>query len=259
MAPLPRRRPPAMLRRVDQPGTGDVSDRTRVAIVTGIGRRGQAGEVVARVLAQRGSRISAVTRSPAEAEERAAELREGGFDALPFACDLTDEARVASLARDVAAASDGRVDALVNLAGGFGMSGPVAGSDSAVWRTQFAINLTTAYLATRAFLPMVRAARGAIVYVASAAALPGARTARMSAYVAAKSGVIALMHAVAEEERDNDVRANAVAPTMIRTATNVESMGAEMRYVEREQVAAAVAWLCSDDARAVTGQVVRLG
>jgi 3-oxoacyl-[acyl-carrier protein] reductase len=81
----------------------------------------------------------------------------------------------------------------------------------------------------------------------------------MAAYAAAKAGVVTLMRAVAQEERDNGVRANAVAPAAIRTADNVRDMGADARYVEREDVASAVLFLCSPAARAVTGQVIRLG
>jgi NAD(P)-dependent dehydrogenase (short-subunit alcohol dehydrogenase family) len=83
--------------------------------------------------------------------------------------------------------------------------------------------------------------------------------AEKSAYAAAKAGVLALMQAVSQEERKNGVRANAVAPTMIRTAMNVSDMGADRNYVERESVADAVRWLCSDGARDVTGQTIRLG
>jgi NAD(P)-dependent dehydrogenase (short-subunit alcohol dehydrogenase family) len=80
----------------------------------------------------------------------------------------------------------------------------------------------------------------------------------MSAYAAAKSGVVALMRAVAQEEQKNGVRANALAPTAIRTAANLESMGGDVRYVEREEVAATVAFLCSAEASAITGQIIRL-
>jgi NAD(P)-dependent dehydrogenase (short-subunit alcohol dehydrogenase family) len=152
------------------------------------------------------------------------------------------------------------IDALVNIAGGFSMSGKVADSDPDAWARQLAIGLTTSYLATRAFLPLVRNRRGAILYFASAAALPGARVAEMSAYAVSKTGVIALMRAVAQEERESGVRANALAPTSIRTATNVEAMGESARYVEREQIAEAVEFLCfSEAARSFTGQVVQLG
>lgn len=236
-------------------------DSRRIAVVTGIGRTGQTGEVIARVLAQTGMRILAVARSEDEAKARADDLRATGHDAVPFACDLSDESQVANLARDVAklAGSPPSISALVNIAGGFGMSGPVADSTLAVWHTQLSINVATAYLATRAFLPMLRAARGSIVYFSSAAALPGANVSRMWAYAAAKSSVIDLMRAVAEEERASGVRANALAPTAIRTEANLSSMSDKTKYVEREDVAAAVSWLCSDASRAVTGQVIRLG
>ncbi len=230
----------------------------KVVVVTGVGRAGQAGETVARAFAELGARVVAVARKDREVAERVQALRDAGFRADGFPCDLTDEAQVRVLAEDVRALHGERVDALINLAGGFAMSGPVADSDCEEWERQFAINLTTAYLTTRAFLPLLRPARGAIVYFASAAALPGAKTARMAAYAAAKSGVIALMRAVADEERPNGVRANALAPTAIRTAANLESMGDTVRYVEREAVAEAVCFLCSESAGAITGQTIGL-
>ena len=98
-----------------------------------------------------------------------------------------------------------------------------------------------------------------IVYFASAAVLPGEKVAETSAYVAAKSGVVALARSIAGEEKASGVRANALAPTAIRTATNLASMGEDVRYVEREEVAAAVLFLCSEGGRAVNGQVIRLG
>jgi NAD(P)-dependent dehydrogenase (short-subunit alcohol dehydrogenase family) len=229
-----------------------------VVVLTGIGRPGQTGEVVARAALARGARMAVVSHSADEADARAAELSTTGSDVRGFHCDLSDEAQVAALASAVRAAFGDRVDALINMAGGFAASGPVAESDFDVWQRQFTINLTTAYLSTRAFLPALRTARGSIVYFSSATALPGARTARLAAYVAAKSGVIALMQAVAQEEDAHGIRANAVAPTSIRTATNVEAMGDNARYIERSDVAATVLWLCSDEARAVTGQVVEL-
>lgn len=230
----------------------------RVVVITGVGRRGQMGEEVARAFADAGARVALVSRTTGEGEARAVELRGTGLEARAFAAELSDEAQVQALADAVRAAYDGRVDALVHVAGGFAMSGPVGESDVAVWRRQIDINLTTAYLVTRAFVPLLRATRGSIVYFASAAALPGATTARMAAYAVAKSGVVALMHAVAQEERANGVRANAVAPTAIRTADNVSAMGEDAAYVERGEVASAVCWLCSDEASGVTGQVLRL-
>lgn len=231
----------------------------RAVVLTGVGRPGQVGEMVARAFADRGAVLVLVDVDAAETEQRAADLRARNAVATALRCDLTDAAQVDSLAGSIARAHPGGIDAVVHLAGGFAMSGPVDASDVSVWQRQFAINLTTAFLATRALLPLVRRKRGALVYFASAAALPGAVTAQMSAYVAAKSGVLALMRAVAQEERESGVRANAVAPTAIRTSANLAAMGSGIPYVEREEIADAVLFLCSDAARRITGQVVQLG
>jgi len=75
------------------------------------------------------------------------------------------------------------------MAGGFAMSGSVADSSLDVWNRQIAINLTTAFLTTRAFLPMLRAGKGSIVLFASEAALPGSTGANRSAYAVARLAV----------------------------------------------------------------------
>jgi NAD(P)-dependent dehydrogenase (short-subunit alcohol dehydrogenase family) len=230
----------------------------RSVLVTGIGREGQVGEVVAAALADAGASIAAVDLLSDAAEARAAELRTRGARADAYACDLTNESEVQKLAGTIGSKNGGRLDALVHLAGGFGMAS-VAESALALWQKQLALNLTTAALTARAFLPLLRAARGTFVFFGSAAALPGASVANVAAYATAKSGVITLMRALAEEERANGVRANALAPISIRTATNEKSMGTDARYVEREDVARIVVWLCSDESRSVTGQVLPLG
>jgi NAD(P)-dependent dehydrogenase (short-subunit alcohol dehydrogenase family) len=231
----------------------------KVAVLTGISRPGQVGEAVARSLAEAGVAVVLIDRTGAAAEERARELRDAGLVATAHGADLTDPTQLDAVAQSVGREFGG-IDALVNIAGGFSMSGKVASSDPDAWSRQLGIGLTTAYLTTRAFLPLLRQRRGAIVFFASAAALPGGRVAEMSAYAVSKAGVITLMRAVAQEERDTGVRANALAPTSIRTATNVESMGPDARYVEREEVADAVRFLCfSPAARAISGQVVQLG
>jgi 3-oxoacyl-[acyl-carrier protein] reductase len=230
----------------------------RVIVLTGVGREGQVGEAVARGFAERGAMVVLVDRQQTEVSQRAAALKAAGFRAWGFAADLTDPQQVDEVARRTAAAHGGQIDYLVNAAGGFAASGRVAESDIALFQRQLAVNLTTAFLATRAFLPLVRAARGALLYFASEAALPEGRAAGISAYAAAKAGVLALMRAVAQEERETGVRANALAPGAIRTTANVQASGDAGPYVEREDIVQAVLYLCSPKARAVTGQVIRL-
>lgn len=230
----------------------------RTIVVTGVGRIGQLGEAVAKAFATRGDRVLAVVHKLDEAAECIEALRLAGHDVTAFACDLTDAAQVAELSPRLKAAAGDRLDALVNVAGGFEMSGPVRDSDPAAWGRQFALNATTAYLATRACLPMLRNAKGAIVYVASVAALLENAAPELSAYAVAKAAVLKLMRAVAEEER-GVVRANAVAPTTIRTGDMIAMLGENApNTVAREAVADAIVYLASPEARAVSGEVLRL-
>jgi len=231
----------------------------KVVLVTGAGRKGQVGEAVVDAFAASGARLILIERSLEAAQAHAEALRARGVQADGYGCDLTDSDAVTAVAGRIGPTVPDGLHALVPLAGGFESSGRVADSSPEVWHRQIAINVTTAYLTTRAFLPLLRTARGSIVYFASAAALPGGAVAELSAYAVAKTGVLALMRAVAAEERSSGVRANALAPTSIRTATNVASMGTDARYVERETVAQWVLYLTDHSSGPVTGQAFKLG
>lgn len=228
-----------------------------MVVLTGVGRAGQVGEIVARAFADAGAQLALIDRD-AEVDARAAELTGGRNAASAHICDLTKWDEVEATAQRIGTESGGSIAALVNLAGGFAMSGPIADSDPAVMHKQIAINLTTSYLATRAFLPLLRAEKGAIVYFASASVLPDGSSKNMSGYAIAKAGVLALMRSVAAEEAGSGVRANALAPTQIRTVQNESAMGPDATYVEREAIAEAVLFLCSPASRHVTGQTIKL-
>lgn len=229
-----------------------------ITLITGVGAKGQVGEAVAAALVARGDTVIIVSRSEEEVAARVRDLNAKGSNATGFAADLTDEHLVGVVAEQVKAAHGDRLDALVNLAGGWGMSGPLAESDPREFDRMMRINLTTAYLTTRAFFPMLARARGSIVFFASESVLEGARTAKAAGYAVAKAGVVALMRSVADEGRELGVRANALAPGSIRTGINESSMGSDARYVEREEVAAAVAFLTSEASSAISSQVIRL-
>lgn len=228
----------------------------RNVVITGVGRPGQVGEAVAAAFVGRGARVLLVDRQAAQSSARAEALVASGRQALAFSADLSDVAAVTQLATEVRDATGGLVHALVHVAGGFSMSGPVADSDPAEWTRLFTVNATTTYLVARAFIPLLRATRGSIVCFASEAVLPGASAAGRAAYAASKGAVVALVHAIAREEREHGVRANAVAPSTIRTSDNVAVLGEQDSMVSREAVADTVCWLASDAARAVSGQVV---
>jgi len=228
-----------------------------LVLITGVGAKGQVGEAVAGAFLDRGDTVLIVSRSPDEVTERAAELSARG-SVHPYPCDLSKPNEVARLSQQVEAEHGDTLDALVNLAGGFGSSGPIATSDPSAFSRMLDINLRTAYLTTRAFMPMLERAGGSVVFFASESVLEGARTSGVAGYAAAKSAVVALMRSVADEGRKSGVRANALAPGAIRTASNEASMPSKTQYVEREEVASTVMYLCSADASGVTGQVVRL-
>jgi NAD(P)-dependent dehydrogenase (short-subunit alcohol dehydrogenase family) len=229
-----------------------------IVLLTGVGGDGQLGEVVAQAFADLGASLILVDRTLEKAEARAAAIGKTGHTARAYACDLANNDAVAGLADAVRRNHGERLRALVHMVGGFAMSGPVAESSVGDWSRQIDLHLNSAYFTTRAFLPMLRSDHGSIVLFSSQAALPGASIGEMSSYAIAKTGVATLMRAIAAEERKNGVRANALAPGAIRTAANIGTMGANARYVEREQVAAAVTFLCSEEASAISGVLLPL-
>lgn len=228
--------------------------RGRHVVITGLGRPGQAGEVVARAFAEAGAILHLLDRG----DDIAARAHAAAPEATPHRVDLTDEPATRDVARRIGEASGGRVAALVHLAGGFAATGPLDTGDLTGFERMMAINLTTAVVSTRAFLPMLRAAQGTILYIGSQAALPGGRSAGMAPYVAAKGALTALMRAVAQDEHAHGVTVNLVAPSALRTAANQHAMGDRFKYVEREAFAAALLQLCAPAEHRVTGQVIEL-
>jgi NAD(P)-dependent dehydrogenase (short-subunit alcohol dehydrogenase family) len=170
--------------------------------------------------------------------------------ALALAADLTklDAAR-AAIAR--VREATGRIDAVLNIAGGFVWQ-TVADGDEAAWERMFALNLKTAYNASRAALPHLIETSGAIVNVGANAALNAG--AGMGAYTASKAGVHKLTESLAQEMKGR-VRVNAVLPSIIDTAPNRADMPTAdfSTWVKAEDLAKVMLFLASDDARDVTG------
>jgi len=171
--------------------------------------------------------------------------------------DLTDPAAArAAMAAIVERA--GRLDVLVNVAGGFRYETIVQGS-VATWELMFAMNLKTALVASQAALPhLMGRGRGRIINVGAGAA---ARAhAGMGAYTASKAGVERLTEALADEVKDLNITVNAVLPGTLDTPQNRADMpDADVsRWVPPDALADVVAFLASDAARAVTGAAVRV-
>lgn len=231
--------------------TTGISLNGKSAVVTGVGDRGQLGYAIARALKDSGAQVC-ITALQAEVADLAAEI-----DAVSVQCDLTSEDDVARL---MAAVHErfGRIDILVNVAGSLTVIKPLAETSRSEWEREVQSNAETAFLVSRAALPMLRQARGAIINFASPA---GARAVpQLGAYSAAKAAVIALTRALAIEEKANGLRVNAVAPGMIDTVQNRNSVAdpSSVKWVTRDQVANIVLFLASDAASGITGETIQV-
>ena len=230
---------------------------TRSILLTGVGAPGQVAAAVARGFAERGDHVVLVGHDEARARDRAADLQQLGYRATAYGCDLADPAATDRLAAAVRADVGDRLDAAVLMAGGFAVTGPLDRSDPAEFERQLAINLRTAVFTTRSFLPSLRRARGALVYFSSEAVLPGASMKGIAGYAVAKAGVAMLMRAVAQDERANGVRANAIAPGTIGTAANL-SAKEPPKLVDIAAVVHLVILLCSDTGVFMTGEIIHM-
>jgi NAD(P)-dependent dehydrogenase (short-subunit alcohol dehydrogenase family) len=226
----------------------------KVVLVTGVARVGQIGHAVALAFGRAGARLVLCDRNAVEAAARAKEFAYEGIDARPAAGDLT-EPDVARLAVETAVRHFGRLDVVVNVAGGLTTYGPIEGMTAAAFDREIAINLKTAFLVSQAAVAALEESHGVIVNFASVAFFRPQD--QMAVYAAAKSGVAAFTQSLALELRDRGVRVNAVAPGMVRTSDNVAAVaGASVRWVEMRQITDGVLFLASDAADAVTGHVL---
>ena len=226
----------------------------KVVLVTGVARVGQIGHAVALAFGRAGAKLVLCDRNAVEAAARAREFAAEGIDARPTAGDLT-EPDIARLAVETAIRHFGRLDVVVNVAGGLTTFGPIAGTSVADFDREVAINLKTAFLVSQAAVPALAETRGVIVNFASVAFFRPQD--QMAVYAAAKAGVAAFTQSLALELRDRGVRVNAVAPGMVRTGDNVSSVsGAKVRWVEMRQITDGVLFLASDAADAITGHVL---
>ena len=216
-----------------------------IAVTGGFGALGAA---LGEVLVQAGAHVALIGRGQPPSGLSNAVLPLGGVD--------LGDAAAARAAMDQAAQRFGRLDGLVNVAGGFQWE-KVEGGAIDTWDQMFAINVRTAVRASQAALPHLLArGRGRIVNVGAAAA--GQAALGMGAYAAAKSGVARLTEAMAEEFKDRGITVNAVLPSILDTPANRADMpkADPARWVRPEALARVVLFLLSDDGAPVTGALI---
>jgi NAD(P)-dependent dehydrogenase (short-subunit alcohol dehydrogenase family) len=211
----------------------------KVIVITGA--LGALGSVVANEALARGARIASVDHAPTQVPATPDRLELGGVD-------LTDAAQ-AKKAIDAAASHFGRLDALINIAGGFAFEA-VADGDPKTWQRMYALN------ASRAAIPhLSKSTAGRIVNVGAMGALQAG--AGMGAYAASKAGVHRLTEALAAEQKGK-ITVNAVLPSTIDTAANRASMPKAdfAKWVSPKELADVILFLASGAASAVTGALI---
>ncbi len=227
------------------------------ALVTGAARG--IGLATAKLFLRDGWRVAMIDRDAPALEAAASDL-EG---ARAFACDVSVPEQVAAMVAG-AASTFGRIDAVVNNAG-VADFGPIEDTGFDRWRRVMETNLDGVFLVSQAAIPHLKAARGALVNIASISGLR-ASTLRV-AYGTSKAGVIQLTRQQAAELGEFGIRANCVCPGPVRTKLAMAVHTQDIidayhdaiplnRYGSEDEIAEVIVFLCSARASYVTGQVI---
>ncbi|WP_027576319.1 SDR family oxidoreductase [Bradyrhizobium sp. WSM1743] len=220
----------------------------KVLIVTGA--FGALGKVVAETAQARGARVAGIDHAPARSPARPESIEIGGVD-------LSDAAQ-AKTAVETAARHFGRLDALINIAGGFAFE-TIGDGDIATWQRMHALNVLTALNTSRAALPhLVASKAGRIINIGAMGALQAGSG--MGPYAASKAGVHRLTEALANEWKGK-VTVNAVLPSIIDTKANRADMPKAdfSKWVTPQELAEVILFLASDAASGVTGALIPVG
>jgi NAD(P)-dependent dehydrogenase (short-subunit alcohol dehydrogenase family) len=218
----------------------------KVLVITG--SNGALGQAIAATLSGYGARLALLDHAQTPAAQPAGALHYGGID-------LTQADAARSVMERVVKEA-GRLDGLINVAGGFHWE-KLAGGTLDSWDSMYRINLRTAVVSCQAALPyLLQGGRGRIVNVGAMGAAKASTG--MGAYAASKAGVAKLTEALADELKDRGITVNAILPSILDTPKNrVDMPQADFtRWVAPAEAAEVIAFLVSDEARAVTGALI---
>lgn len=239
----------------------------RVAVVTGGGTG--IGRATALLLADRGADVAVAGRRREPLDATVAEIEAEGRRALAVEADVRKVESAQALIETVAA-HFGRLDILINNAGGAHGHVPLAKMDPAKWDRDVQLNLSAAMYCSQAALPYLKESKGCVVNISSLAGMHG--TLGVGAYSAAKAGLQMFTRVCAAEWGPSGVRVNCVAPGMIATElarknwekTGFDAIGASRAFPlrrpgEPQEVAQMVVFFASDAASYITGEAVSVG
>lgn len=243
----------------------------KVALITGASRG--IGLAIGKAFAAEGAKVALCSRSESDIRLAAQSVGKG---TLAIGCDVCNPEQVKDMV-DRTVKQFGRLDILVNNAGD-AISAPVVKTDMILWDKMINSNLTSVFLCTRAALPhMIEQKSGRILNVSSIAGKMGSKY--VSAYSAAKHGVIGFTRCVAIEMAECHITCNAVCPGYVDTPLTersiqnisektgvsvgqarriIESENVQRRLIKPEEVASVAVFLCSDEAGGITGEAVNI-
>ncbi len=244
------------------------------AVVTGAGRG--IGRSIALALAEAGADVAVTARTATELEQLVAQISAMGRESLATPCDVMDAEQIQEMAKTLLEGLGG-IDILVNNAGNAGSHKFVTHPDE-LWHRMLAINLTSVYYVTKAFVPkLIEQHSGRIINIASIASRVGGSY--IAAYTAAKHGVLGLTRALAIELLPYNITVNAICPGYVNTpmtdasVSNIvartgmserqarealEKTSPQHRLIEPEEIAAIAVFLAQETSKGITGQAINI-
>ncbi len=244
------------------------------AVVTGAGRG--IGRSIALALAGAGADVAVTARTAAELEQLSADIQAMGRQSWMTSCDVTSLEQVQQMAKTFLDGMGG-IDILVNNAGNAG-SHKFLNHPDELWNRMLAINLTSVYQVTKAFIPhLIEQRYGRVITIASIASRVGGGY--IAAYTAAKHGVLGLTRALATEMLPYNITVNAICPGYVDTPMTDASVNnivartgmaesearaalvktsPQNRLIEPEEVAAIAVFLAQDSSKGITGQAINI-
>jgi NAD(P)-dependent dehydrogenase (short-subunit alcohol dehydrogenase family) len=220
------------------------------------GGTGGLGRAVSLAFLEEGAKVAVTYR---KSEEFAALQAAAGVNSLRldgYVTDVTDESAVSQLIEKILS-KHGRLDALVNTVGGFVGGQKFWEADSKSLDQMLTVNLRSGWVLARAAVrPMLKSGRGSIVNIASKAALD--HSPALAAYSASKAAAVAMIDSLAADLKGTGVRANSILPSIIDTEINRKMMpNADFsKWPKPEEIAKVILFLCSEDAKLISGAAV---
>jgi NAD(P)-dependent dehydrogenase (short-subunit alcohol dehydrogenase family) len=245
---------PKILRPLQIGDHKNMQSQSRTALVTG--GNGGLGSVVVQAFFDAGCNLAVPVHQSSDVPPLADRYSSGRV--FVSEADLNSEPKVRTFVSQVRD-KFGSIQYLVNIAGGYAGGNSIDQVSLDEWERMLTLNLRTAFLTCRAVLPIMR--RQKYGRIANISAMPALTTgANKGPYAISKRGVIALTEIIADETKGTGITANAIAPSIIVTESNRKSMpGADVsKWVTPDEIAHLVLFLCSDQARSISGNTIRI-